>query len=401
MRISTNMSYQRSLHSLQSANERLDQSSQQLSSGERFASAGENPVGMSQKVNLSSRIDVYNQFNTNASLASGSLSLEEGVLDSMNTSLQSAYSLVQQSNNGTFTSTDRASIASHLEQLQKQMFDLMNSKNSEGEYIFGGNQSQVPPFALNGSGQYVYQGDAGQRMIQVAQSVQVAANDSGLDVFQSVPTRRTAAATSANLVVDVTDQGQFDSYYQNNYDYSASANNTFTVNTTAAPDTYTILDSSGNTVQTGAYQQNSAISFNGLGLTMNLAAGAGGETFQLNQPQNDNILNTLTNAIAVLKNPASTGTQISTIIADTESHLNNSRTAVNNKLGEIGGRMNNIDQVTASNTTLTSIATTDRANISEIDIYEAYTNVSKEQTALSAAQEAYTKVHKSSLFDYI
>lgn len=42
--------------------------------------------------------------------------------------------------------TDKEAIATELEELQKHMFDLMNSKNASGEYIFGGNQSQTQPF---------------------------------------------------------------------------------------------------------------------------------------------------------------------------------------------------------------------------------------------------------------
>ncbi len=38
------------------------------------------------------------------------------------------------------------------------MFDLMNSKNSQGEYIFGGNQSKTQPFIKDASGNYVFQG---------------------------------------------------------------------------------------------------------------------------------------------------------------------------------------------------------------------------------------------------
>lgn len=405
MRITTNMSYQRSIRSLQDANERLDQASQQMSSGNKFSTAGEDPIGMSQKLNLSSKIETYNQYNTNGGLLSGSLSLEETVLNSVNTGLESAYSLVQKSNNSAYSASDRASIATELGELQKQMFDLMNSKNADGEYIFGGNQSQTQPFVIDSTGKYIFQGDTGQRQIQVAPSVQIAANDSGLGLFQSIPTRRTATATSANLTLSIADQGQFETYYRNNYNFSqvpsATANNTFTVNTTALPSTYTILDSGGNTLQTGAYQQGTAINFNGLSVTLNVAAGAGGETFKLDQPQNDNILNTLSNAIAVLKNPASTSTQISTMIADTESHLSNSRDKINSMLGEIGGRMNNLDEISATNTSLTTITTEERASVSEIDIYEAYTKVVKEQTALSAAQQAYSQVHKSSLFDYI
>jgi len=72
------------------------------------------------------------------------------------------------------------------------MFDLMNSKNSSGEFIFGGNQSKTQPYIKDANGKYIYQGDPGQRNIQVSPTVQIAANDSGQDLFEIVATRRTA-----------------------------------------------------------------------------------------------------------------------------------------------------------------------------------------------------------------
>ena len=149
MRISTNMMYQSSTRSLQKVSERLDKASQQMSSGDKFSTAGEDPTGMSAKLSLNSKITAYKQYNTNGNLLDSSLTLEGTVLSSITTSMQSAYTLVQQSQNGSLSTSDRKSIASELEELQSQIYDLMNSKNADGEYIFGGNQSQTQPFIRN------------------------------------------------------------------------------------------------------------------------------------------------------------------------------------------------------------------------------------------------------------
>ena len=85
MRVSTNMMYQRGIRSLQNANERLDTANQQLTTGYKFSSAGDDPVGMSQAQSLSTKIGLYNQYNNNAGLLNSSLSLEETALNSVNT----------------------------------------------------------------------------------------------------------------------------------------------------------------------------------------------------------------------------------------------------------------------------------------------------------------------------
>jgi flagellar hook-associated protein 3 FlgL len=403
MRITTNMLYQKSISSLQSASERLSKASDQVNTGEKFSSAGEDPVGMSQKLSLNSKIEQYKQYTTNGGLLNSSLSLEETALTSVNNSMMSAYTLMQQSNNSTLSNTDKASIASQLEALQKQLYDQMNSKNADGEYIFGGNQSQTAPFSDNGSGTYIYQGDSGQRKIQVSSSVQIASNDSGASVFQSIATARTASASnSSNFNVSVSDPSQFESYYGTNYDYGNTANNTFSVSTTiGSPDQYSIIDSGGNTLQTGDYKQGTAFNYQGLALTLNVAAGSPTETFSLDAPKNDNILNTLSKAIAALKDSTTTSSVFSDMVSTTETHLNNAMEKVNTTLGDVGGRMNSLDNISSSNDSLTSLSKTAKANVSEVDIYEAYSNLTKEQNALTTAQKAYTYVNKSTLFDYI
>ncbi len=227
MRITTNMTYQNSTRALQKASERLDKASEQMTTGDKFATAGEDPTGMAQKLSLTSKITAFQQYSTNGSLLDSSLTLEGTILDSVTTNLQSAYTLTQKSVNGAMSATDKKSIASELEQLQSQLYDLMNSKNADGEYIFGGNQSQTQPFVKNDAGDYEFKGDTGQRMIQVAPSVQIEANDSGLSVFQQVATRRTLSSTATDLAIGVSSQSEFDSFFRNQYDFTTPANNIY------------------------------------------------------------------------------------------------------------------------------------------------------------------------------
>jgi len=365
MRITTNMIYDRNIYSLNSANERLDKAYQQLQTGNKFQTAGEDPAGMSQKMALTKEIDLFKQYGVNGSLLENSLGHEETVLDSLNTAMLSAQTLIQKSNNGAVSDDDRKAIASELEGLQQQMFDLMNSKNSSGEFIFGGNQSKTQPYIKDANGKYIYQGDPGQRNIQVSPTVQIAANDSGQDLFEIVATRRTASATTANIKVGIGDQGNFDNFFKSNYN-SALPSNTYTVSTTIGPpDTYDIKDSGGNTLQTGNYTAGTKIPFNGLELTIDLPAGGAAQQFDLNPPKNDNILNGMSDFITALRDPTISAETFEQKIADA---------------------------------TLNSEA---RAKVSEADLYEVISTLSKEDAALSASQLSFSKISRLTLFDYI
>ncbi|MBL0635281.1 flagellar hook-associated protein FlgL [Aeromonas dhakensis] len=401
MRITTNMVYDRNLSSLNSANERLSTAYEQLMTGEKFKSAGEDPSGMSQKLALTKEIDLFKQYGVNGSLLENSLGHEETVLTALNTAMTSAQTLIQKANDSAVGYEDRQAIASELEGLQKQMFDLMNSKNSQGEYIFGGNQSKTQPFIQDASGNYIFQGDTGQRKIQVSPTVQIAANDSGFNLFEIVPTRRTSSAGSANIQVGVADQGHFDSFYRNNYDPSL-ASNQYTVNTIAGtPDTYEIRDGGGTLLQSGDYVAGNKIPFNGLELTLSLPAGGAAQNFVLDPPQNNNILDGMSDFITALRDPNITPDTFQLKVADATAHMKNARLNVDQGLGEIGGRMNGLEQVMGSNEGLSTLNQQARAKVSEADLYEVIATLSKEDAALSATQLSFSKISKLTLFDYI
>ncbi|MGK8176644.1 flagellar hook-associated protein FlgL [Aeromonas dhakensis] len=401
MRITTNMVYDRNISSLNSANERLSTAYEQLMTGEKFKSAGEDPSGMSQKLALTKEIDLFKQYGVNGSLLENSLGHEETVLTALNTAMTSAQTLIQKANDSAVGYEDRQAIASELEGLQKQMFDLMNSKNSQGEYIFGGNQSKTQPFIQDASGNYIFQGDTGQRKIQVSPTVQIAANDSGFNLFEIVPTRRTSSAGSANIQVGVADQGHFDSFYRNNYDPSL-ASNQYTVNTIAGtPDTYEIRDGGGALLQSGDYVAGNKIPFNGLELTLSLPAGGAAQNFVLDPPQNNNILDGMSDFITALRDPNITPDTFQLKVADATAHMKNARLNVDQGLGEIGGRMNGLEQVMGSNEGLSTLNQQARAKVSEADLYEVIATLSKEDAALSATQLSFSKISKLTLFDYI
>ncbi|WP_421187742.1 flagellar hook-associated protein FlgL [Aeromonas sanarellii] len=403
MRITTNMIYDRNLATMSKVSERQNTAYNQLMTGDKFTRAGEDPSGMSQKMALTKEIDLFKQYSVNGSLLENSLGHEETVLTSLNSAMLSAQTLIQKANNSAMGEEERSAIASELEGLQKQMFDLMNSKNSQGEFIFGGNQSKTQPFIQDASGNYVFQGDTGQRNIQVSPTVKVPANDSGFDLFETVATRRTASAISTNIQVGIGDQGDFESFYRNNYD-PALPSNQYTVNTQVGPPgTYDIQNSLGVVVQGPAlpYTAGNAISFNGLELTLDLPAGSAPQTFVLDKPVNDNILNGMSDFISALRDPSLPASDFQLAVADATTHMNNARTQVDRGQGEVGSRLNSLEQVMSSNDGLSTLNQQARAKVSEADMYEVIATLSKEDAAMSASQLAFSKISKLTLFDYI
>ena len=153
-------------------------------------------------------------------------------------------------------------------------------------------------------------------------------------------------------------------------------------------------------MQSGNYTQGDEISFNGLKLNPGVASGSS-TSFALDAPSSDNVLNKLGKMITALRDPTQTTDQINTLAASTQVHLSNSQNSVNQTIGTVGARLSSLDAITNSNTNLSGISQDKKAEVSEVDLYEAITNLTKENNALDMARKSYAMINKSTLFDYL
>lgn len=394
MRISTSLSFNKSMTYLQNTNTRLDKANQQYNTGLKFTTAAEDPTGMGNKLRFDAEISTYTQYSVNAGLAADSLGLEETALTSIYDSLSSCVVSMQSAVNGTYDEYNLDAVATALEESLSLIFDLTNTKTAEGEYIFSGNQSMQPTMVKTGDGTYVCQADAGYRQVKVSPSVQVTTSDSGLKIFEQSALCRTASSDDAALTYSAL--STFDNFVNNNY--VVGGNNTYNVSYDDAQGTYQITHG-GEVVQEGDLEPGGTIIFNGLNIKLN--DGITNCDVTLDPPKNDNVLNTLQNIITALRDPDLSSAERNKILAQGQVSVENAKENVNVALGHVGGRLKNIDNVINSNESLNVIKQEARANISEVDVYEAASNLIQEQNALTMAQKTFNMVNGSTLFDYI
>lgn len=187
MRISTAQLFQQGVNAILDQQTSAAKTQQQLSTGKRILSPADDPSGASQALRLDKSISQTNQFQSNSDYASQQLTLESNTLNSVVNLLQRAHTLAVQANNGTQSAQSRQGIAQEVQQSLQQLQALANTKDTNGQYIFGGYKSGQQPFTSSG-GTVTYNGDQGQRFVQIGQSRQVAVSDAGSSVFMGVPT---------------------------------------------------------------------------------------------------------------------------------------------------------------------------------------------------------------------
>lgn len=96
---------------------------------------------------------------------------------------------------------DKRIIAIEIRQLLDGVKQLLNTKDANGEYLFAGFKTNTEPFSFNeGTNSFTYNGDQGQRFIQIGASRSVAIGDPGSDFFNNITT---ADATDADGVTDL------------------------------------------------------------------------------------------------------------------------------------------------------------------------------------------------------
>ena len=232
MRISTNQLFDRSIQQILDNQGDLSDIQRQLATGKKILRPSDDPVGAAQVVRITEELARIEQYKTNNTLLKNSLTQEEAILQSVTDSALRARQLAVQAGSGINGEQDRQALGVEIGQIRDQVFDLMNARNADGEYIFAGHQSDSPAFIFDPNAvgnQYIFQGDTGQNQLQLSNTVTVASGDSGFDVFENVLARLDADITGGTAVssLRVTQQGAFDTFHQNNYDAVTPANNLY------------------------------------------------------------------------------------------------------------------------------------------------------------------------------
>jgi len=292
-----------------------------------------------------------------------------------------------------------------MESLLASVADLMNSKNSNGQYIFSGTSTDSPAFIKDASGLYVYAGNEAQQMSQIGDTISIATNDSGKAVFQDAWTRNTVTATSsagtATLSYSISDQDAYDTFVENNYSAVNSVLNDFTLTTTAgAPDQFAITDSSGAVLASGDYVSGEAITFNGMEFTLDGVAGSTVD-ITLDQPTRDNVLNQVMDAINALRDPSLTSEEREYFRLNATASIVNTQTNIAKASSSVGARLNTIDNRTDYGAAKQIFNQQAQENIGGLDIYKATTELELSESALSATQLLFQRISSLSLFNSI
>ena len=399
MRISSIEQFQQGIDSILNQQAKLNQTQLQLATGKKVLKPSDDPAVATQLLNLSSLKANNLQYDRNINTALNELELQESVLASSGNVLQRVRELVIQANNATQSSQTREAIADEISNLADELLQLANTKSPSGEYIFAGYNSRTPAFAKSDAG-FVYQGDQGQRLLQVSEDTQLAVRDNGADLFQGMMTGdgrfllETPASNTGDGIVKMS--SAIDAI-------SDDYNIVFIQANAADPITYSVSGAALGVVATGTYQSGEAISSNGVSIEIE-GAPTNGDSYQVNRSVRQDVFQSVQSIADALlaggdavaqssKRVNDLGQSISTMDQALE-HLQSRRTIV-------GNRLQALDTRASENADGLLRLERQTSELNDLDFAEAVSRLNLQTTALQAAQQAYIKIQGLSLFNYL
>jgi flagellar hook-associated protein 3 FlgL len=412
MRIATSQIYSSNVSTMENQQAQLLQIQQQISTGVSISTPADNPLGAAQAVTLSATSATLTQYSANQTTALTALQLEDTTLTSVTSTMQSINSLIIEAQNGSLTDSARQAIAEQMSGYRSQLLTLANTTDGAGNYIFSGFQSTSQVFSNNSTGGVTYNGDAGQRTMQVAGTRTIAVGDTGAQVFQSVQavgSDNVASGASSNTGtgvisgVTVTDPTQA----TNNDNYSIS----FDTDSTGAL-TYTVTDNSvtpPTATATNSFTSGDAIPLgSGMTVTITGTPTANNDTFQVTpatSSQNTDVFATIDNIISALNTPAS-GSQSAT--ANLNNALNTGLTQIGNSLSNVitiqasvGGREQEVKALQTVTSTNSLQVTSNLEDLTSTDTVAAISQYEQLSNALTASQKSFAATQNLSLFQYL
>jgi len=192
MKISTSYLFDRSVKQMSTVQSDLAHTQAQVSAGKQVISPSDAPDQAAAIQRLKSVLNHQDSYLKALTTVKARLEGEDSNLQSVSNMLIRAKELAVQSANDTLNPANRKALAVELKGLRDQMLSLANSRDTNGNYLFGGSRVKQVPFAQDAIGQVTYKGDQTRMQVRVGEQRTIPLNRSGAETF--VPLVRTDAS---------------------------------------------------------------------------------------------------------------------------------------------------------------------------------------------------------------
>jgi flagellar hook-associated protein 3 FlgL len=401
VRLSTAGMHRSSIEAILDHQAQMAKTQQQITTGQKFQTAAEDPIGATRAQGLDRRMADNAQYARNSNIIESRLNYEEQSLADATTVLQTARDLALQGANSTLGAEERKMLANDVRQQLAALMDISNRDDGNGEYLFAGTSTSTKPFAQGTTG-VNYQGDLTTRQIRISSTQSLADGHTGADVFMGIPERNgvfRATVTGTNTGSGTIDVGKVT-------DPTAWVPDNYTLQFSSAADWQVVDDAlpTPNVIATGTgFVSGQSITFRGVTVTVT-GTPAANDTFNIQPAQKLDMFAMLDELATTLENASFTSGDAAVFKAQIGASIANLDQALDRTVGvraEVGSRLSAIDQATNTRESEAVDLQSLLSDLRDTDYAKAISTLNQQYAGLQAAQAAYTRIAQLSLFDYL
>jgi flagellin-like hook-associated protein FlgL len=182
MRVTQNMLFQQAVDGVHRHTETLALRQAQISSGRRWTRPSEDPAAAAESMTLRARGEVIERLTRGARDATDRLDAAASTLQSLSDLLAEAKETAVNAGNPTLTATDRATLASEIDNILGQVLEAGNRRDAFG-FLFAGTAATIP--FVKGANGIEYMGNGATQPVAAGDDYFIGAGLPGSAVFQS------------------------------------------------------------------------------------------------------------------------------------------------------------------------------------------------------------------------
>lgn len=183
MRVSNKTVFDTARFNLANLTDDLNRANMVVSTQNRLLKLSDDPVGLTQVLNLRSSLSNIEQMGRSIALGKSWLASSESAQTSVQNLVSDTKALCVQMASATTGAAQRRSAAESVENNLKEIVALANT-NVNGRYIFAGSETDSTAFTLNADNSVTYNGDNNAFTVKIGRNASVEIGGDGQAVFQ-------------------------------------------------------------------------------------------------------------------------------------------------------------------------------------------------------------------------
>jgi flagellar hook-associated protein 3 FlgL len=426
MQISNKLFGQQQLSNFGRLNKNIQQIQEKIASGKEILRASDDPLGAVQLSAVKDQKELLGKFSSNAEAAQLRLEQANSVMGEITNVLTRMSELTTMAGNGAYDAFNREGIAREMEQLTDVLLSQVNTKDTRGQSLFSGFNSNIEAFSRDITGKVSYNGDRGVQSLQISENMSVNTSIDGGTAFMKVGTldgNRSIfdiADSAINAIRSATDVTSFASA-------RSMASLDFTLPNQLQNWTFSLEGSAGvvsvsasvsdQNLQGFVDEVNAVSAQTGISAaleadgTVTLTDASSGEITmsEINIEGYEFSNETLTSYVdlkaidgsgAAITNPvrlADTGQ----LVRESMSNFDNAIANISNQKAYIGAHAGKAQMQLNTIRSRELVVTSRVMNLEEADLTKLVTELQAQMVARDAAHQAFAKIGQQSLFDFL